>query len=66
VADVIALPTRTKGEVDLPPCGNAWGPLEDPDAGGSKGPHVCFTWSGWPHICRCTHCRFAPEASHER
>ena len=59
VADVIPLhrPTRTRDDVelDLPPCGNAWS-LACTRAGGRTGPHVCWTWSGWPHICRCLRC----------
>jgi hypothetical protein len=59
VADVITLPrpTRTDGDsdLDLPPCGNAWQPLCP-----HGGPHACWTWRGWPHICRCLRCDTRP------
>jgi hypothetical protein len=43
---VATIPTRTPhdAELDLPPCRREWGP------------HICWTWTGWPHICRCLHC----------
>lgn len=60
MGDLITLPkpTRTEGDADLGlgPCGNAWGPIECPHAGYWPGPHVCWTWTGWPHICRCMRC----------
>jgi hypothetical protein len=60
VADVVTLPRPTRtaadAELALPPCRNAWGPLECPHAGRRPGPHVCWTWTGWPHICRCLRC----------
>jgi hypothetical protein len=53
-ATVLRMPTRT-AEVDLPPCRTTWGhgcPLAD----GKLGAHTCWTWSGWPHPCRCMRC----------
>lgn len=56
MGDVIQLVKRTPtpSNPDLPPCGNAWGPNDCPEGG----PHLCWTWQGWPHICRCMRCHF--------
>lgn len=54
MGDVIALPRpRTPADtgVDLPPCVRAW-----PGQCHAGTTHRCWTWSGWPHICRCTRC----------
>jgi hypothetical protein len=59
MGDLLALrPTRTEADVkiDLPPCGQEWGP-DCPRAGWLPGPHRCWTWAGWPHICRCLRCK---------
>jgi hypothetical protein len=61
LADVIALhrPTRTPGVAgpDLPPCGRTWTPRTCRGFD-QRSPidHQCWTWSGWPHICRCLRC----------
>jgi hypothetical protein len=54
-------PTRTPAEPDMPPCRNTWGPLDCHHAGRRRGPHVCWTWRGWPHVCRCLHCSTSRE-----
>lgn len=52
-------PSRTPGDValDLPPCGNTWTPRTCRGFD-QRSPvdHQCWTWSGWPHICRCMRC----------
>lgn len=57
-AAVLRMPTRTGGdaELDLPPCDNAWGPYDCVPALGARRPHACWTWTGWPHVCRCLRC----------
>jgi hypothetical protein len=56
VADVIALPRPTRtdrdSELDLPPCDRQWPGQCRPDSPA----HRCWTWTGWPHVCRCTRC----------
>lgn len=51
MGSVIALPKRTRiraDAIDLPPCGNEWGPLGCTHAAGRRPrSHKCWTWTGW-------------------
>jgi hypothetical protein len=53
-------PTRVPddGQLDMPPCNATWG-VGCTTAGGRPVRHRCWTWAGWPHICRCLRCRGA-------
>lgn len=61
VADVIPLlrPTRTHADLtlDLPHCDTTWTPRTCRGYD-QRSPvdHRCWTWTGWPHICRCMRC----------
>lgn len=62
--DVIQLRGRNRSpadaDLDLPACGAEWGPRGCP-ASGRQQRHACWTWTGWPHVCRCLRCNRAPD-----
>ena len=66
MGDLLTLPrpnrTRDDDLLDMPACGIEWGTGDCTPVFGQPRRHACWTWTGWPHICRCTRCEVGRRA----